>query len=114
MKSEKNPRIFIEHILESIAEIERNANGLSGKNFLKLITIQDAAIRRLEIIGEAARNIPESFRSKYPEIPWKKIAGLRDILIHEYFGVDLDLVWKIIRKDIPQLKKQLMELEKEL
>lgn len=110
MKSKKDPKIFIEHILESIREIERNTKNISEDEFLNLVTIQDAVARRLEIIGEAVKNLPISFRNKHPKIAWKKIAGLRDVLIHEYFGVDIDLVWKIVHKDIPKLKKQIEEI----
>lgn len=110
MKEEKDPKIFLVYILESINEIERNTKNLSQDKFLKLTTIQDAVMRRLEIIGEAVKNLPISFKKKYPEMSWKKIAGLRDILIHEYFGVNLILVWKIVNKDIPKLKKQILEL----
>ncbi len=78
--------------------------------FSKSTTIQDAVMRRLEIIGEAAKNIPDYFRKKNPQIPWREIAGLRDILIHEYFGVDMSLVWKIANKDIPKLKRQILKL----
>lgn len=67
-------------------------------------------MRRLEIIGEAVKNLPIPFKKKHPEMPWKKIAGLRDILIHEYFGVNLVLVWKIINKNIPKLKQQIRKL----
>lgn len=112
MKAKKDPKIFLEHILESIDEIEKNINGMSEVKFSRLTTIQDAVVRRLEIIGEAVRNIPDSFRKKHAKIPWKKIAGLRDILIHEYFGVDMGLVWKITNKDIPKLKKQIKNLLK--
>jgi uncharacterized protein with HEPN domain len=110
MKAKKDPKIFLEHILESISEIERNINGMSEVKFSESITIQDAVVRRLEIIGEAVRNIPDSFRNNHPKTPWKKIAGLRDVLIHEYFGVDMELVWKIATKDIPKLKKQIINL----
>jgi len=72
--------------------------------------IQDAVIRRLEIIGEAVKNIPFSFRKEYPKIPWKKISGLRDILIHEYFGVDMRLVWRITKKDMPEFKKRISDI----
>jgi uncharacterized protein with HEPN domain len=110
MKAKKDPKIFLEHILESIGEIENNIEGMSEVKFSKSITIQDATVRRLEIIGEAVRNIPDSFRKKHVKVPWKKIAGLRDVLIHEYFGVDMELVWKITNKDIPKLKKQIIHL----
>ena len=65
-------------------------------------------MRRLEIIGEAAKNIDDNFRDKYPQIPWKKIAGMRDIIAHEYFGVRLDRVWDVVRKDLPDLKEKIM------
>ena len=71
------------------------------------MNLRDATIRRLEIIGEAVKNIPNSFRNKYPEVPWRNIAGFRDILIHAYFGINLDRVWNIIKKDLPDLKKNI-------
>lgn len=106
----KNPKIFLQHILESIGRIEDDLSGLSEEKFSKMATFQDAVVRRLEIIGEAVRNLPDSFRKEYPKIPWKKIAGMRDVLIHEYFGVDMSLVWKIANKEIPKLKKQIIAL----
>lgn len=110
MKTKKDPKIFLKHILESIEEIEKNTKNLSRDNFFSSVIIQDATIRRLEIIGEAVKNLPLSFRNKNVEISWKKIAGMRDVLIHGYFGVDIDLVWKIVNKDIPTLKKQIAKL----
>ena len=109
----KDPKIFIEHILESIGEIEKYTKNISKKRFFDSVMIQDAVVRRLEIIGEAVKNLPTSFKNRYPKIPWKKIAGTRDILIHEYFGVNVDLVWKIVNKNIPQLKKQISKLLEE-
>lgn len=110
MKAKKDPKIFLKHVLESIGEIEKNTKNLSEDNFFDSVTIQDAAVRRLEIIGEAVKNLPLSFRNKHTKIPWKKIAGMRDVLIHEYFGVNIRLVWKVVNKDIPKLKKQISEL----
>jgi len=109
----KDPKIFLEHILESIGEIEKYTKNISKKRFFDSVMIQDAVVRRLEIIGEAVKNLPTSFKNRYPKIPWKKIAGTRDILIHEYFGVNVDLVWKIVNKNIPQLKKQISKLLEE-
>lgn len=114
MKSKKDPEIFLKHIIESIDQIEMNVAGLSKKTFLTVVPIQDAVIRRLEIIGEAVKNLPESFKVKYPTVAWKSIAGTRDILIHEYFGVDLELVWAVVGKDVPKLKKQVISILKEL
>lgn len=110
MKAKKDPKIFLGHILENIEKIENGIDGISEVKFSKDVDVQDATLRRLEVIGEAVRNLPDSFRKKHAKVPWKKIAGLRDVLIHEYFGVDMELVWKIANKDIPKLKKQVINL----
>lgn len=112
MKKPKDLEIFIGHILDNIEKIEKDLNGLNEEDFSISDTIQDATVRRLEIIGEAVKNLPSSFREKYPDISWKEIAGMRDVLIHEYFGVDMGLVWKISIKDIPKLKKQILRIIK--
>ena len=72
--------------------------------------VKDAIIRELEIIGEAAKNVSQDFREKYKEIPWKDMAGMRDKLIHEYFGVDINIVWKVITKELPALKEKIEEV----
>lgn len=110
----KDPLVFIKHILESIEKIESNLKNASKDEFLKDENLCDATIRRLEIIGEASKNIPPSFRKKFPEFMWEKIAGLRDKLIHHYFGVDLDIVWKVVKEDIPQLKQNIKKIINEL
>ena len=104
---QKDPNIFLTHILESIEWIEKETKNLSKSKFTQDVPSQDIVIRRLEIIGEATKNLPGDFKKKYPDIPWKKIAGLRDKLIHGYFGIDLNLVWSIVQNDIPPFKEQI-------
>lgn len=106
----KDPLIFIKHIQESINWVEKYTEGLSKDEFFNNIQVQDAVIRRLEIIGEAVKNLPENFKRKSSDIPWEKIAGLRNILIHEYFGIDIKLLWNLLEKDLPNLKNQINKL----
>ncbi len=109
----KSVKIFLLHILESISRIENFTKGISREKFLESEMIQDAVIRRIGIIGEAVKNLPPGFKKKYSKMDWRRIAGTRDILIHEYFGVDLKLTYEIIKKDIPELKKYILEILKE-
>jgi len=104
---QKDPKIFLEHILESIDKIEKYVAEINEKNFSGNFLVIDAVVRNLEIIGEATKNLPVNYKLTAPHIPWKKIAGMRDNLIHEYFGVNEDLVWKVVKKDIPELKKEI-------
>ena len=110
----KDPKVFIGHILESIHLIEKYVDQMSKDDFLKSVSIQDAVIRRLEIIGESVKNIPLEFREEYPDIPWRQIAGMRDVLIHGYFGVDLDLTWKVVKSDLPELERKVAGILKKL
>jgi uncharacterized protein with HEPN domain len=98
--------VYIEDILESIARIEEYTHNLDEFQFQKSVQVQDAVIRRLEIMGEAVKNIPPAVRANHPDIPWKSIAGLRDVLIHAYFGVQMHRTWKVVREDLPALKVQ--------
>jgi uncharacterized protein with HEPN domain len=103
----KDPEVFLVHILESIHLIEEYSLNVTQTKFRKNNSLQDAIIRRLEIIGEAVKNIPTSFKTKHPDIPWRQIAGMRDILIHKYFDVDLLLTWKVVKHELPLIKKKL-------
>lgn len=95
---------YLEDIIDSIEKIEEFTKGKSLKYFNKDYKTFFAVIRALEIIGEAAKKIPNDVRNKYKEIPWSKMAGMRDKLIHEYFGVNKKVVWKTIKKDVPAIK----------
>ena len=103
--------LFIEDILKSIKNIEEFSKNLNREKFSKNNLRQSAIIRQLEIIGEAVKNIPLSFREKYPQIVWKDIAGFRDILSHAYFGVNLERVWNIIENDLPKLKEEINKIK---
>lgn len=99
--------------MDSILLIEDYTDNMTQVDFFKNRALQDAVIRRLEIIGEAVKNLSMPFRSKHPQIPWKKMAGMRDILTHQYFDVDLLLTWKVAKQELPAIKRQLVVLLKQ-
>ena len=109
----RDVRILLGDILESITRIEEYTHGMDREGFFKDTQVQDAVIRRLEIIGEATKNIPDSFRDKYPDVPWRQMAGMRDVLIHGYFGVKLERVWQVVKKELPGLKAKILQLLEE-
>lgn len=100
----RNYRDYLKDIIDSINDIEAFIENMSFEDFAKDRKTINAVIRSLEVIGEATKNIPKSIRDKYPSIPWRKMAGIRDKMTHEYFGVDIKILWKTIKKDIPPLK----------
>lgn len=106
--------VYLQHILDSIQDIENSVGKLSKERFQESKDIRDACIRRIEIIGEAAKNLSQEIRDKHPLVEWKKIVGARDLMIHSYFRVDLEVVWDIINKDLPVLKKQIAGIKKNL
>ena len=109
--SEKDDLAFIEHILDSIKAIEQFSLGLTKEELSSNRLKQSAIIREIEVIGEATKNISENTKNENKEILWKAIIGTRDKMIHHYFGVDLKVVWKIIKEDIPLLKNQLLKIK---
>ncbi|MGI8785775.1 MAG: HepT-like ribonuclease domain-containing protein [Acidobacteriota bacterium] len=100
-------KVYLDDILESIAKIERYTEALSYEQFVDDELRVDAVIRNLEVVGEAAKKIPSSLRDAHSGVEWQRVAGLRDILIHEYFGVDLEIIWDIIQNKLPPLKDQI-------
>jgi len=101
----ENDKIYIEHILEAIQTIEDYKRDLNFESFLENKMAADAIIRELEIIGEASNNVSEEFQKENPDIPWRKVTGIRNTLIHEYFGVNKKIVWDTVENDLPELKK---------
>lgn len=93
-------------ILECIEKIDEYMAGVSKREFFSNTKLQDAVMRRLEIIGEATKNIPKSFRDRHPQVEWKKVAGMRDVLIHAYFGVNLERVWVVVGRELHDLKEK--------
>ena len=103
----RDPLLFLEDISEAILLIEKYIQKISKEDFAKDVQLQDSVIRRLEIIGEAAKNIPAHLKEKYPIIPGKEICGMRDVLTHAYFGTNIDRVWKTVSQDLQKLKTEI-------
>lgn len=107
-------QVYLEDILESIDLIQNYTANVTEDKFMKSVKIQDAVVRRFEIIGEAVKHIPKEIKKEYPKVPWKKIAGARDVFIHEYFGVKLERIWDSVKNDLKPLKKQIKAMLQEL
>ncbi len=106
----KNDVVYLSHILDSIERIEEYTESMEKDDFLSSNLVQDWTIRQIEIIGEATKNLSKDFREKYPNVPWSNIAGMRDRLIHHYFGVNLNDVWYTVKIDIPVLKDEILAI----
>ena len=112
-KTERDYILFLEDILNSIEKLEKYTKDLDFKSFSKNEMVVDAVVRNLEIIGEAVTSIPSEVQERYVEVEWKEAKGFRNILIHDYFGIDSESVWDTINNDIPLLKKHIAKVLKE-
>ena len=110
----RDPRVYLDDILEAIQRIEQYSSYPDYSAFEKDKKTIDAVIRNFEVIGEASKKIPLAIRRKYPDIPWAEMAGMRDKLIHEYFGVNAQILWKTIKDDLPQIKPLIKKISQEL
>src|SRR3989338_814921 len=108
----KSPEEYLNHILDELNYLSDSSKNVSQEQFMHDMTLQRAFSRSLEIIGEAAKNLPQDFTKNRKEVEWKSIAGLRDRLIHQYFGVDYEIVWDVLRNEVPKLKIQIARLLK--
>ncbi len=98
--------LYLRHIIDAINIVEEYLHGVSENQFNNTRLLQDGVIRQIKIVGEAVRHISIDIRKTYPEIPWQDVAGMRDKLIHDYFGVDIEKVWDTVQEDLPILKQQ--------
>jgi len=109
----RDSRVYLEDILESTRKIMAYTGSLSKAAFLEDEKTFDAVVRNLEVIGEAVKKLPEDLRAEHAAVEWKKIAGLRDILIHEYFGLDAEIVWDIVKNKVPPLDREVRAMLKQ-
>lgn len=110
----KQYKPFLEHIAEEIEYLIHNSQELTYETFVYNETLKRSFVRALEVIGEATKNVPPEFRKKYPKVQWKELAGLRDILIHQYFGIDYRSVWDVVKNKVPKLQEHIGNILKEI
>jgi len=114
MKDKEQFLDYLEDIIDAMEKGEKFTHNMKFNDFKNDDKTVFAVIRALEIIGEATKKIPKFFRKKYPKIPWKKMAGMRDKMIHDYFGVDLKVIWKTIKNEVPTVKPYLKEVVEDI
>ena len=110
----RNQRLYVKDILKAISLIEDFIGDMGYEEFITDPKTQSAVIRQFEIVGEAVKKLDNQLTEKYPDIDWKAISGMRDLLIHQYFGVDLDIVWESFSVDLPLFKNVMESIEKEM
>ncbi len=110
----KDISFFISHMLESIDHVEEFISGVDKDQFMGNVEKQAAVVRMIIVVGEASKSVPEDIRERYPDVPWKRIASMRDILVHGYFKVDLDVVWTVATEELGPLKQRLAEIRSDL
>jgi uncharacterized protein with HEPN domain len=110
----RNHRLFVKDILDSIEKIEEFIGNMDFKKFIEDDKTKSAVVRKLEIIGEATKNIPKLIRQKYKELPWSDMAGMRDKIAHFYFGIDYEIVWKVIKERLPEIKPVIQKILNEM
>lgn len=111
---QRDYKAYINDILEAINRIQSYTTNFTIDDFSESQLYQDAVVRNLEIIGEAVKRLPKELIKKYPNISWKKIAGLRDILIHAYFGIDIEIIWDVVQNKLPELKEQILLIQSKI
>ncbi len=109
----RDEMLYLRHVLDAMDTVEEYLQGVDEQKFKATRLIQDGVIRQIEIIGEAVRHVSKDIRKTYPEIPWQDVAGMRDKLIHGYFGVDIEKVWDTAQDDLPILREQVERILKD-
>jgi uncharacterized protein with HEPN domain len=108
-----SPLEYLRHILDETAYLLSKREGLSREQFQHDATLMRAFVKSIEVIGEASKKVSPELKGRYPNVPWRAMAGMRDRLIHDYFGVDYDLIWDVVENKIPALREQILEMLRE-
>jgi len=107
---DRDPALYLTHVVESIELARAYVEGVDYHEFSESQKLQDAVVRRIEIIGEAVKNLPPEVRDAAPGVPWRRIAGMRDKIVHDYMGIDIELVWTVVQRDLPELAMEVRSL----